>query len=323
MDPKRSKLATLKNLPAAANAFAAGAVAKASGQNGLFVPDGQTTAPASSAGSSPADVALAFLRRALASAPKGGALEAEVMGNVCVALNSLGRHSEALQMAENACEVLRAGGGGRTAQTQLAAMLHNKSCCHEFLGNRTAALETAEAGLKLATKLGLPDDDALLQRLTQSKADLVKALTDPSLAKKAAVVADDGGGKGKSRVAMLASDTLALRCSLPLLEGLLTAKAEAEAARDEARTAANDARAKAEEEAEKARRQVAEVEAAMRKAAEEAQLRLSVEQAGAVALQQKLNAAANAEKDAELATAARAREAALEELRQQLNESRT
>ena len=58
MDPKRSKLATLKNLPAAANAFAAGAVAKASGQNGLFVPDGQTTAPASSAGSSRASTAM-------------------------------------------------------------------------------------------------------------------------------------------------------------------------------------------------------------------------------------------------------------------------
>jgi hypothetical protein len=65
-------------------------------------------------------------------------------------------------------------------------------------------------GMPTAT---VPDDDALLQRLTQSKADLVKALTDPSLAKKAAVVADDGGGKGKSRVAMLASGGGALAAS--------------------------------------------------------------------------------------------------------------
>ena len=41
---------------------------------------------------------------------------------------------------------------------QLAAVYHNKSCCHEYNGERTAALQASEKGLALAQKLGLPDD---------------------------------------------------------------------------------------------------------------------------------------------------------------------
>ena len=42
------------------------------------------------------ELALAFWRRALHAAPKESELASEVMGNLCVCLNQLGRHAEAL-----------------------------------------------------------------------------------------------------------------------------------------------------------------------------------------------------------------------------------
>ena len=102
---------------------------------------------------------------------------------------------------------------------QLVAMLHNKSACHEFLGDSSSALQArclrllrlppffwpplaccqgiasdphhphpssttfaaqaTEKGLTVAGKLRLPSDDELVLRLTQSKKKLVKNLTDP------------------------------------------------------------------------------------------------------------------------------------------------
>ena len=45
-------------------------------------------------------------------------------------------------MVEGACELLKKH-AGRAGAMQLAAMYHNKSCCHEYLGERTAALQAA------------------------------------------------------------------------------------------------------------------------------------------------------------------------------------
>ena len=189
-DPsKRSKLATLKNLPAAPSASGIppvrpGGSARSGSSEAPSSAHRQAEASASASivpsscadrgaelarllcaigadlHSVAADVALVFLRRALEAAPREGSLAAEVMGAICVALNSLGRHADALEMADGACEALRKGGG--PPSVQLAATLHNKSCCHEYLGERSAALQAAERGLSVASKLGLPADDALL-----------------------------------------------------------------------------------------------------------------------------------------------------------------
>ena len=131
------------------------------------------------------EVAIGFLQRALRVAPKDGPLASEIMGNSCAVLNRLGRHAEALSTVDDALAMLKKGGSD---PAQLAAMYHNKSCCHEFMGERTAALQAAEKALGLAEKAGLAEDDGLKKRLMQSKADIVKSLTDPSLAKKAAVL---------------------------------------------------------------------------------------------------------------------------------------
>ena len=53
------------------------------------------------------EAAHGFMQRALRSAPKRESdLVAEIMGSLCVTLNQLRRHAEALRMAEAACEML-------------------------------------------------------------------------------------------------------------------------------------------------------------------------------------------------------------------------
>ena len=107
------------------------------------------------------EAAHGFMQRALRSAPRREAdLVAEIMGSLCVTLNQLGRHAEALRMAEAACELL-----GRRASVQLVAMQHNRSACLEFLGQRALALAATEDGLRLAASLRLGGGDALLGRL--------------------------------------------------------------------------------------------------------------------------------------------------------------
>jgi len=157
-------------------------------------------------------------------APKESTQAAEIMGNACAALNRLGKHGEAAQYAESACELLKKH-AGRSGMMQLAAMYHNKSCCHEYNGERTAALQASEKGLALAQKLGLPDDDYLMCQLVQSKADLVASLTDPKLAKKAAVAVDDGSKRRANAIG-----DFSLSHAPEVLENLLNLKAEAEAA---------------------------------------------------------------------------------------------
>ena len=77
----------------------------------------------------------------------------------------------------------------------------------------------------LAQKLGLPDDDYLMCQLVQSKADLVASLTDPKLAKKAAVAVDDGSKRRANAIG-----DFSLSHAPEVLENLLNLKAEAEAA---------------------------------------------------------------------------------------------
>jgi hypothetical protein len=78
------------------------------------------------------------MQRALRSAPKRESdLVAEIMGSLCVTLNQLRRHAEALRMAEAACETL---GRSKRPSVQLVAMQHNRSACLEFLGERSLAL---------------------------------------------------------------------------------------------------------------------------------------------------------------------------------------
>jgi hypothetical protein len=69
------------------------------------------------------DIALGFLQRALAAAPKDSSLAAEVMGNTCVVLNNLGRHADALKMAEGACEMLKRTGGAMVQRLTLTLSL--------------------------------------------------------------------------------------------------------------------------------------------------------------------------------------------------------
>ena len=114
------------------------------------------------------EAAHGFMQRALRSAPRREAeLVAEIMGSLCVTLNQLGRHAEALRMAEAACELL-----GRRASVQLVAMQHNRSACLEFLGQRALALAATEEGLRLAASLRLGGGDALLGRLRAAQQKL-------------------------------------------------------------------------------------------------------------------------------------------------------
>jgi hypothetical protein len=84
------------------------------------------------------EAAHGFMQRALRSAPKRESdLVAEIMGSLCVTLNQLRRHAEALRMAEAACETL---GRSKRPSVQLVAMQHNRSACLEFLGERSLAL---------------------------------------------------------------------------------------------------------------------------------------------------------------------------------------
>ena len=84
------------------------------------------------------EAAHGYVQRALRTAPKESWLLSEIMGSACVTLNRLKRHSEALRMAEQACELLKRG---QQPTVQLAAMLHNKSACHEYLGDNASALQ--------------------------------------------------------------------------------------------------------------------------------------------------------------------------------------
>lgn len=84
------------------------------------------------------EAAHGYVQRALRTAPKESWLLSEIMGSACVALNRLKRHSEALRMAEQAVELLKRG---QQPSVQLAAMLHNKSACHEYLGDNASALQ--------------------------------------------------------------------------------------------------------------------------------------------------------------------------------------
>ena len=114
------------------------------------------------------EAAHGFMQRALRSAPRREAeLVAEIMGSLCVTLNQLGRHAEALRMAQAACELL-----GRRASVQLVAMQHNRSACLEFLGQRALALAATEEGLRLAASLRLGGGDALLGRLRAAQQKL-------------------------------------------------------------------------------------------------------------------------------------------------------
>ena len=88
------------------------------------------------------EAAHGYVQRALRTAPKESWLLSEIMGSACVALNRLKRHSEALRMAEQACELLKRG---QQPSVQLAAMLHNKSACHEYLGDNASALQARTA----------------------------------------------------------------------------------------------------------------------------------------------------------------------------------
>ena len=67
------------------------------------------------------EVALAFLQRAAHAAPKDSLAASEAMGGLSACLNRLGKHTEALQNAESACEALRKCGPGHGVQ--LCAML--------------------------------------------------------------------------------------------------------------------------------------------------------------------------------------------------------
>jgi hypothetical protein len=84
------------------------------------------------------EAAHGYVQHALRTAPKESWLLSEIMGSACVTLNRLKRHSEALRMAEQACELLKRG---QQPTVQLAAMLHNKSACHEYLGDNASALQ--------------------------------------------------------------------------------------------------------------------------------------------------------------------------------------
>ena len=84
------------------------------------------------------EAAHGYVQRALRTAPKESWLLSEIMGSACVTLNRLKRHSEALRMADQACELLKRG---QQPTVQLAAMLHNKSACHEYLGDNASALQ--------------------------------------------------------------------------------------------------------------------------------------------------------------------------------------
>ena len=84
------------------------------------------------------EAAHGYVQRALRTAPKESWLLSEIMGSACVTLNRLKRHSEALRMAEQACELLKRG---QQPTVQLIAMLHNKSACHEYLGDNASALQ--------------------------------------------------------------------------------------------------------------------------------------------------------------------------------------
>ena len=118
-----------------------------------------------------------FMQRALRSAPRSEAdLVAEIMGSLCVTLNQLGRHAEALRMVEAACELL-----GRRASVQLVAMQHNRSACLEFLGQRALALAATEEGLRLAASLRLGGGDALLGRLRAAQQKLAGQKLAPPL----------------------------------------------------------------------------------------------------------------------------------------------
>ena len=73
------------------------------------------------------EAAAGYMQQALATAPKDSWLAAEAMGSLCVALNTLGRHEEALRMADAACELLRRAD---KPTVQLAVALHNLSLIH-------------------------------------------------------------------------------------------------------------------------------------------------------------------------------------------------
>ncbi|KAL3922060.1 MAG: hypothetical protein SGPRY_004695 [Prymnesium sp.] len=141
--------------------------------------------------------AVRYLTRALEASGGGvGGGEgshARIMLNLCAGLNKLGKHEEALQQAEKAASLLSnpsprpltgvegegegvAGGGlgGRGRKVLLVTAAYQAVACHEYLGNRSAALRCADRGLSLASDASLSPDDELVVRLRASKRDLSK-----------------------------------------------------------------------------------------------------------------------------------------------------
>ena len=92
------------------------------------------------------------------------------MGNACVALNQLGCYSQSLELANSAYELLKSSG---PPNLQMVAMLNNRSVCNEYLGNPGKALEAAEKGIELASRLNLPETDPLLLSLQSAKSTQV------------------------------------------------------------------------------------------------------------------------------------------------------
>ena len=169
------------------------------------------------------EAAHGYVQRALRTAPKESWLLSEIMGSACVALNRLKRHSEALRMAEQACELLKRG---QQPSVQLAAMLHNKSACHEYLGDNASALQATEKGLQLAERMRLPEGDELVARLEQSKTKLVAKLTDPK-AKASTRPREEGLCKACGERRPAAAE---MRATTDVVEALLRRHADAEAA---------------------------------------------------------------------------------------------
>ena len=106
----------------------AGAVGKQSVARGVELARLYSAIGTDLAASDAPDLAHGFLQRALRAAPPDTALSAEVMGNACVTLNRVGRHAEALAMADAACDVLK-----RIGPADVQLVCATESCQHTTL----------------------------------------------------------------------------------------------------------------------------------------------------------------------------------------------